>query len=169
MLKCKITVSFMKYVKPRKLKEGDTVAVISPSWGGPSVFPHIYDNGIRVLKAIFGLKVKEYPTARMSADELARNPRARAQDINNAFRDKEVNAIITTIGGDDSIRVLQYLDRTAVQEHPKIFMGYSDTTTYNTLFNQWGLVTFNGPAIMCGFSQLENFKRFGRSHKSNTI
>jgi len=150
----------MEFIKPKRLKKGDTIAVISPSWGGPSVFPHIYENGIKVLKEKFGLKVKEYPTAKMAADILANDPRERAKDINDAFRDKEVKAIIASIGGDDSIRVLGHLDKEAILENQKIFMGYSDTTTYNTLFNQWGLVTFNGPAIMCGFSQLENFKAY---------
>lgn len=34
-------------------------------------------------------------------------------------------------------------------------MGYSDTTTLLTYMNQLGIVTFHGPAIMAGFSQME--------------
>lgn len=34
-------------------------------------------------------------------------------------------------------------------------MGYSDTTTLLTYCNQLGLVTFHGPAVMAGFSQME--------------
>ena len=40
----------MKKIYPKKLKKGDIVAIISPSWGGPSIFPNIYENGLRVLK-----------------------------------------------------------------------------------------------------------------------
>ncbi len=40
----------MKYLKPTKLKKGDIVAIISPSWGGPSVFPHVYEKGLKVLR-----------------------------------------------------------------------------------------------------------------------
>ncbi len=36
-------------------------------------------------------------------------------------------------------------------------MGYSDTTTLLTYVNQLGLVTFHGPSVMAGFSQLQNF------------
>jgi muramoyltetrapeptide carboxypeptidase LdcA involved in peptidoglycan recycling len=147
----------MKYIKPNKLQAGDTVAVLSPSWGGPEMFPHIYENGIKVLEEKFGLKVKEFLTTRMPDAELSANPKIRADDIHAAFLDPEVKAIFASIGGDDSIRVLQYMDKKIIMDNPKIFMGYSDTTTYNLLFNQWGLVTLNGPAVMAGFSQMENF------------
>lgn len=144
-------------IKPQKLRAGDTIAVLSPSKGLPSIFPHIFDNGLKILKEKFGLKIKEFPTARMDAEKLYMNPQIRAQDINNAFADKEVKAIITSIGGDDSIRILKYLDKKIIKENPKIFMGYSDTTTLNTFINQLGIVTFNGPSIMAGFSQMSNF------------
>ncbi len=103
-------------IKPIKLKKGDTIAVLSPSWGGPSVFPYIFDNGIKVLKENFGLKVKEYPSTRMSAEKLYENPKIRAQDINAAFADKEVKAIIPSIGGNDSIRILKYLDKKIIKD-----------------------------------------------------
>ncbi len=144
-------------VKPNKLNKGDTVAVISPSKGLPSKFPHIFDNGIKTLKEKFGLNVKEFPTARMDLNKLYENPQIRAKDINDAFLDKDVKAIFTSIGGDDSIRILKFIDREIVKNNPKIFMGYSDTTTLTTFFNQLGLVTFNGPSIMAGFSQMANF------------
>ena len=147
----------MEFIKPKKLMKGDTIAVLSPSKGLPSKFPHIFNNGLKILKENFGLKVKEFPTAKMDLDKLYENPKLRAKDINDAFADKEVKAIIASIGGDDSIRILKYIDKQIIEKNPKIFMGYSDTTTLNTFFNQLGLVTFNGPSIMAGFSQLNNF------------
>jgi muramoyltetrapeptide carboxypeptidase LdcA involved in peptidoglycan recycling len=48
--------NFMKYKKPAKLKQGDVVAIVSPSWGGPSVFPHVYENGLKILTE-WGLKI----------------------------------------------------------------------------------------------------------------
>jgi muramoyltetrapeptide carboxypeptidase LdcA involved in peptidoglycan recycling len=139
-------------IKPSKLAVGDSVAIVSPSWGGPSVFPHIYDKGLEVLREL-GLQIKEYPSARAENDFLARNPQARAQDINDAFADVEVKAIFASIGGDDSIRILPFLDPTIINKNPKILMGYSDTTTLLSYINQMGLVTFNGPSVMAGFSQ----------------
>src|SRR6185436_1671657 len=98
------------FIKPHKLTPGDTVAIISPSWGGPSVFPHIYENGLKILREEFCLVIKEYPTARSEADFLYHHPEVRAEDINQAFADPEVKAIIASIGGDDSVRILPYLD-----------------------------------------------------------
>lgn len=139
-------------IKPKKLQKGDTIAIVSPSWGGPSVFPHIYESGIKVLENL-GLKIKEYPSARKDANYLYQNPEFRAKDINDAFSDKEVRAIFVSIGGDDSVRILPYLNTEVIQKNPKIIIGYSDTTTLLTYFNQLGLVTLHGPAIMAGFSQ----------------
>lgn len=141
--------------KPPRLKKGDTVAVVSPSWGGPFDFPHIYENGIRVLKDIIGLKVKEFLTTRADADYIYRNPRKRAEDVTNAFLDPEVDAIFCSIGGDDSVRILPYIEEEAIANNPKIVMGFSDITTILTYFNQLGLVTLYGPMVMAGFSQLE--------------
>lgn len=139
-------------LKPSRLVIGDTVAIVSPSWGGPSIFPYIYDKGLEALREL-GLQIKEYPSARADNDFLFRNPRARAKDINNAFADVQVKAIFASIGGDDSIRILPFLDPVIIKENPKILMGYSDTTTLLTYINQMDLVTFNGPSVMAGFSQ----------------
>ena len=146
----------MEIIKPPRLNRGDTIAVLSPSSGLPSIFPHVYHNGLKNLRENFDFNILEMPTAMMDDDELYRNPRQRAQDINDAFANHEVNAIISTIGGDDSIRILEYLDIDLILNNPKIIMGYSDATTFLTYLNQHGLITFNGSAIMAGFSQLES-------------
>lgn len=147
-------------IKPQKLSQGDTIAVISPSAGLPSLFPHVYEKGLDVLRKKFGLKIKEYPTARGGIDELYNDPKKRAEDINQAFKDEEIKAIITSIGGDDSIRILQYLDPKIIKQNPKIIMGFSDTTTILNYINQLGIITFNGPAIMAGFAEMEEYPKY---------
>jgi muramoyltetrapeptide carboxypeptidase LdcA involved in peptidoglycan recycling len=142
-------------IKPAKLRKGDTIAILSPSWGGPSVFPHVYESGLKNLRSL-GLQVKEFPTARGDAQAQYRNPRMRAADVNAAFADPEVQGIIATIGGDDAVRILPYLDRELIRQHPKFLMGYSDTAILTTFLFQAGLVAFNGPSIMAGFAQMES-------------
>jgi len=154
----------MPFIKPRRLKAGDTIAVLSPSWGGPSRFPQVFDLGLRNLENAFGFKIKEYPTARMDADETYRNPEIRAKDINDAFADPEVSGIIASIGGDDSVRILPFLDIEKIKTSPKIFMGYSDTTAINCYLNAHGLVTFNGPSILAGFAQLRHLPNAFAEH-----
>ncbi|MDX9970348.1 MAG: LD-carboxypeptidase [Candidatus Gracilibacteria bacterium] len=144
----------MLYTKPQRLKKGDTVAVISPSWGGPFVFPHIYENGIENLKKL-GLKIKEFPHTKTDSKFNYMHPELRAKDINDAFADPEIKGIVASIGGDDSIRILPFLDAELIYKNPKFFMGYSDTSNIHFFLNQLGLVSFYGPSVMAGFSQME--------------
>lgn len=143
-------------LKDYKLQHGDTVAILAPSSGKAVKFPEVYNQGIQNLKEIFGLKIKEYPTCKMNDEELAQNPQLRAKDINNAFADQTVRGIITTIGGDDSIRILPFLDKELIRKNPKLFMGYSDATVLLTFLAQLGLMSFHGPSVMAGFAQTRN-------------
>jgi len=142
---------------PLRLHAGDTVAVVSTSWGGPSVFPHVFERGLDVLRRRFGLNVREMPSARRAARELDADPRARADDMNAAFADPSVRAIVSSIGGVDSVRILPFLDPSVALANPKVLIGYSDTSTQLAFYNLAGLVTFNGPAVMAGFAQIEAF------------
>ncbi len=150
-------------LRPRHLAPGDTVAVLSPSWGGPHSFPHVFNHGLDVLRG-WGLEVREYPSTRMSPDLLLRDPALRADDVNRAFGDPSVRAVIASIGGDDSIRLLPYLDKAVIASNPKILMGYSDTTTLLVAARSLGLVTFHGPSIMSGLSQAEALSPTFSSH-----
>ncbi|AIE86880.1 S66 family peptidase [Fimbriimonas ginsengisoli] len=143
-------------LKPARLREGDAIAVLSPSWGGPSVFPHVFDLGLRNLESVFGLRIKEFPTARAADNLIYQNPKMRAEDLNRAFADPEVKGIVTSIGGDDSVRILPFLDLHTILANPKILMGFSDTTTLTSYLSWHGLVTFNGPSVMAGFAQLRH-------------
>jgi muramoyltetrapeptide carboxypeptidase LdcA involved in peptidoglycan recycling len=140
-------------IKPAKLQPGDQVAAISLSWGGPGVFPHRYEVGKRQLEAALGVTVVETPHARRDDDWLWRNPQARADDLMVAFADPSIKAIFSTIGGNDSIRILPYLDLDLMRANPKIFMGFSDTTITHLACFKAGLVSFYGPAIMAGFGE----------------
>ena len=158
----------MSIIKVPKIKIGDTIAIISPSWGGPSIYPGVYENGIKYIQSL-GFKTKEYPSARADAKFLHDNPKFRAEDLNKAFVDPEVKAIITTIGGDDCVRLLPYLDKEVAIKNPKILMGYSDTTILTTFYNSNGIVTFNGPSVMAGFSQAKNLGDQYQFHLKNFI
>jgi len=117
----------------------------------------VFDQGIDVLRRVFGLEVREMPTARRAARELGAEPRARADDLNAAFADPSIRAIVASIGGVDSVRILPFLDASLALADPKVLLGYSDTGTQLVFYNQAGLVTFNGPSVMAGFAQLEAF------------
>ena len=159
----------MKILKPKRLKFGDRLAVVSISWGGPAAYPELYQHGLENLKEFLGVEILEYPTARMPAEELSKNPRARAEDINNAFADPAVDGIISSIGGYDSMRILPYIDPEAIRANPKLIMGYSDTTTILSYANLLGLVTFYGPSVMGGLAQIESMPESHRAHLKSML
>ncbi len=140
-------------VKPPMLYPGDKVATVSLSWGGPGTFPYRYQAGKQQLQDELGLVVVETPHACRDDAWLSRHPEARAHDLMEAFADPSIRAIISTIGGDDSIRLLPYLDLEVIRAHPKVFLGYSDTTITHLACFRAGLVSFYGPAIMSGFAE----------------
>ncbi len=140
-------------IKPPKLNPGDTIATVSPSWGGPSIFPQRYQIGVQQLQKEFDLQVVEMPNTLKDASWLAHNPKARADDLMHAFADPSIKGIFTTIGGEDSIRLLPFIDLNIIYDNPKIFMGYSDTTISHLMCYQAGLVSFYGPSILAEFAE----------------
>jgi muramoyltetrapeptide carboxypeptidase LdcA involved in peptidoglycan recycling len=139
--------------KPRALRTGDRVATVSLSWGGPGAFPHRYEAGKRQLQDEFGLVVVEMTHTLADPAWLARNPEARATDLMEALADSSIRGVVSTIGGEDSIRLLPFLDSATIATNPKVFVGYSDTTVTHFAFFAAGVVSFYGPAIMSGFAE----------------
>lgn len=140
-------------IKPRKLEKGDKVAVVSSSWGGPGTFPWKYEHGVSFMEKEFFLQVVPMPNALRDADWVYNNPQARAEDLMHAFSDPSIKAIISSIGGEDSIRMLPWIDVEIIRRNPKIFMGYSDTTISHFACFKAGLGSFYGPAVMSGFAE----------------
>jgi muramoyltetrapeptide carboxypeptidase LdcA involved in peptidoglycan recycling len=151
-------------IKPRRLKSGSKIAIISPSSGLPFLFPDIYELGLKQLKEIFGWEVVEMPSARMSPQELYENPQLRAQDINHCFENEEIAGIITSIGGYESVRILPFLNTEVIVNNPKFIMGFSDATTFLTYLNNLGMVTFYGPSVMAGIAQLSHLPEAYTEH-----
>ena len=143
----------MKKIKPKILRPGSRIAAISLSWGGPGIFPYRYEIGKRQFEEEFGVTVIETEHALRDADWLAKNPKARADDLMAAFADETIDGIISTIGGEDSIRTLPYLDLDLIRDNPKIFMGFSDTTISHATCFKAGIVSFYGPSFMAGFAE----------------
>ncbi|PKQ33882.1 MAG: LD-carboxypeptidase [Actinobacteria bacterium HGW-Actinobacteria-11] len=115
-----------------RLTPGDRVAVLSPSFAAPAVAPDLHAQAMHRLEDLTGLIPIEYPTTR----ELGASPQARAADVNAAFADPSIRAILATIGGDDQLLVVPHLDPALPVADPKPFVGYSDNT--NILNWLWG-------------------------------
>jgi muramoyltetrapeptide carboxypeptidase LdcA involved in peptidoglycan recycling len=131
-------------IVPPKVRAGDRVAIVSPSWAGPGMFPAVHELGIQRLRDELGLVPVEFPTTR----RVGASPADRAADLMAAFADSGIAAVLATIGGDDQLTVLPLLDAAVVAATPKPFVGYSDNTNLlNWLWNL-GIVGYHGGSTM---------------------
>jgi len=126
--------------QPRKARPGDKVAVLSPSFAAPGVAPAVHDQAMRRLTEVTNLVPVEYPTTR----RLGASPQERAADLNAAFADPEIRAVLATIGGEDQITVVPHLDPQLVRADPKLFLGYSDNTNLLAWLWTQGVAGFYG-------------------------
>jgi muramoyltetrapeptide carboxypeptidase LdcA involved in peptidoglycan recycling len=127
-------------VHPAKAAPGDKVAIVSPSFAAPAVAPAVHDQAMERIRDVLGLEPVEYPTTR----RLGATAEDRAADLNAAFGDPEIRAVLSTIGGDDQITVIPHLDPDLARADPKPFLGTSDNT--NLLCWLWtqGVAAFHG-------------------------
>lgn len=158
-------------LKPTHLSPGDRVAVVSLSSGilGEPKFIHKYRIAKERLERDYGLLVEAMPNALRGADYLYRHPEARAQDLMDAFRDPSIRAVFCAIGGDDTIRLLPYIDFDVLRDHPKIFTGFSDTTSNHFMMHRAGLVSYYGLSVMCDLAEYVSINEYSRDLMERTI
>ena len=131
---------------PEKLKAGDEVRVIAPSRSMAILKDDCIHLAIERLESL-GLKVTFAKHVKdFDEDYMCTNAKDRADDLNEAFADKNVKAILTVIGGFNSNQILKYLDFDMIQKNPKILCGFSDITILlDAIHAKTGLVTYYGP------------------------
>ena len=127
-------------VRPPKAAPGDRVAVLSASFAAPAVAPAVHEQALRRLTEVTGLVPVEYPTTR----RLDASATDRAADLNAAFGDPSIRAVLATIGGEDQITVIPHLDPDLVRRDPKPFLGYSDNTNLLSWLWSVGVGAFHG-------------------------
>ena len=158
-------------LKPKHLEKGDKVAVVSLSSGmlGERAFLHKYHIAKERLEREYGLRVTAMPNALRGIDYLYAHPEARAQDLMDAFRDSEIKAVFSAIGGDDTIRLLPYIDFDVLRQNPKIFTGFSDTTTNHFMMHKAGVVSYYGLSVMCDIAEYVAINEYAKDLMERTI
>ncbi|KKQ18586.1 MAG: hypothetical protein US31_C0003G0015 [Berkelbacteria bacterium GW2011_GWA1_36_9] len=140
-------------IKPNTLKRGDTIGFVSTSSPMAGLVNHRVKAAVKMIEEL-GFNVKIGNNALKVNSYIAGTGRERAEDINTFFRNNEIKAIISFIGGNHSNQTLEYLDFELIKNHPKILMGYSDTTVLElAILSQTGLVTFYGPSALNQFAE----------------
>jgi muramoyltetrapeptide carboxypeptidase LdcA involved in peptidoglycan recycling len=137
-----------EFKKLGKLKAGDKVAVLSPSFAAFGRFPDVYELGLSRLRDVFGLIPVEYPTTR----KIGASGEERAADLIAAFEDPEIKAVIATIGGDDQITYIKNLPPGPFSKNPKPFFGYSDNSHFENFLWLNGIPSFYGGSIFTQYA-----------------
>jgi muramoyltetrapeptide carboxypeptidase len=136
-------------IKPRALKAGDTVALITP---GGYVDDAQIEKSVRNIESI-GLKAKLLPNARAARGNFAGTVQQRIDDLHAAFRDPNIAALWAIRGGSGCAHILPSLDYELIRRHPKIVIGYSDITALLLAIHRYsGLIAFHGPVASSTFS-----------------
>ena len=131
-------------VRPRSLRRGDTIALVAPA--GMVTAADLVE-GRRWLESQ-GFRVQLGRHVFDRDGYLAGRDRDRAADLNRAFADPAVAAIICARGGWGCARILPLLDWDLARSHPKILLGFSDITALLlAYYGRSNLVTFHGPVI----------------------
>ncbi|MFC6617607.1 LD-carboxypeptidase [Deinococcus radiophilus] len=141
------------FLRPRPLTSGSRVAALSLSSGFVTEVPHRYAAGVRQAAESLGWDIVPAPNAFRGPDYLYANPQARADDLHWALTNPEIDGMVSIIGGDDSIRLLPYLDLALIRAHPKVFLGYSDATVTLTQFLRAGVMAYHGPAVLTDLAE----------------
>ncbi len=153
-----------------KLKNGDMIRVIAPSFSASIFKPNLLHSAEDTLKRMglftsYGAHVQEIDQFRSSSVA------SRVADIHAAFEDPDVHGVISVIGGWSSNQLLQSLDYALIRANPKVLCGFSDLDALVAAVQaQTGLVTYSGPHhIFFGQKQAFDYTRdhFEKATMSN--
>jgi muramoyltetrapeptide carboxypeptidase len=131
-------------IKPPALRPGDKVGIVAPA---SNVKRNELEAGCEGLRRAG--YVPFYFDSILEQDlYFAGSEERRARELEDMFTREDVHAIVCARGGYGSNYLLEALDWNKIQEHPKIFVGYSDLTALLTyLRDALGLITFHGPMV----------------------
>lgn len=72
--------------------------------------------------------------------------KSRIFDFNSSLKDKNVDIVLSAIGGYNSNQLLDYIDYDLIKKNPKVICGFSDITILlNAIYAKTNIVTFLGP------------------------
>ena len=147
-------------IYPKFLKDNDTIGVPAPSAGADKkprknrykkAIEFFENNGykLEISKNIYS----DYMTR--SADKVTRG-----KEINDMFKDKDIDFILCAAGGEFLVECLPYVDFDLIKNNPKFVAGFSDPT--GILFpitTKYDIATIYG----------QNFSSFGREKLSKSV
>jgi muramoyltetrapeptide carboxypeptidase LdcA involved in peptidoglycan recycling len=140
----------MIFKKLTKLKIGDKIAIVSPSFAAPAIWPHVYELGLKRLREVFDLEPVEFPATK----NLSANNAEKMDDLKNAFLDKNIKGVIASLGGDIQVTYIKYLEeyKDIFINNSKPFFGFSDNTHFCNFLWLHGIPSYYGASLFTQFA-----------------
>jgi len=130
-------------ITPPYLKPGDKIAIVAPA---RKVSLSEMDAAFGIFRS-WGLQVVPGPHLFGENNQYSGTDEERASDLQIMLDNKEVKAIICARGGYGTVRIIDMLNFSTFEQHPKWIVGYSDITVLHShIQTQFGIETLH--AIM---------------------
>lgn len=144
-------------MKAPKLTNDFTVGVFSSSSPVSATVPIRYNRGKEYLLSK-GIHVIDGNLFGKRDYYRSGSIKERADEFNQLLYNDDVDILMAAIGGFNTNSILPYIDYEHLKKHPKIIVGYSDTTALLLgIYAKTGLVTFYGPALASSFGEFPPF------------
>ncbi len=139
----------MSHRRPKALGPRSRVRVVAPAG---RVNRERLQEGLHGLEAL-GFQVSVGRHIWESAGYLAGTDEMRAEDLESALVDEDVDAVFLARGGWGTLRTLALVNPVRIgSAAPKVVLGYSDITALHAFLHQLGWVTFHGPVVEMDWS-----------------
>lgn len=115
-------------IYPNFIKENECIGVPTPSDGASDKIKiKRYKNAEKKLNEL-GYKIELSKNIYKSKKARSASAKERAEEINNMFKNKDINMIMCAAGGEFLVEILPYIDFNIIKNNPKYIIGFSDPT-----------------------------------------
>lgn len=144
-------------MKAKQINGSLTIGIFSSSSPISATVPVRYNRGKEYL-ASKGIRIIDGNLLGKQDYYRSGSIKERADEFNQLLYNDEVQILMAAIGGNNTNSILPYIDYEYLKQHPKIIIGYSDTTALLLgIYAKTGLVTFYGPALASSFGEFPPF------------
>lgn len=138
-------------IMPPYLRDGDKVVIVSPSG---AIESGLIDGAAGVLRS-WGLQVRIAHHAKGKFGRFSGTDSERLEDLQSAFDDEDVRAVICSRGGYGAVRILDKLNFEKFKKSPKWLVGFSDITALHSAVQINGFASVHG-IMTKAIAQFEN-------------
>jgi muramoyltetrapeptide carboxypeptidase len=155
------TACAQQLTQPALLKPGDTIMFVAPAADLDRTRMMLAKKRLEER----GYKIKMRDDLFAVEGYLAGSDQRRANELMEAFRDPEVDAVFPGTGGYGVTRILDLLDYEVVRQNPKMLIGFSDITALHAALNKKSrLITYHSPVPMYGLGSPDNLSKFSKKY-----